>query len=193
MAAVTINSSGDCSSCCGCAPCACKTVPPATQCPNCPCDTPDAIALSFIGGSMQTTCLDCVRFDGFHFSVKVVSGTLAGNTFVLVNTAAGPCVYTFSTGAGGPIVISEYAGWGCTGAPIGTSDTLDLSVTLLGGGNIEVIVRMLSTYDFFNTLGALFGIGDCCRASSSTDSHVTGDCSPGRLGWGATAIITPCP
>jgi hypothetical protein len=195
MAAITITSTGDCSTCCGgCAACACND--PTKACINCPCDTPSALTVSFVGGSMQTACLDCLDPFGTHVSYKVLAGTLAGLTFVVTNDAAGPCRYTFNTGAGGPITVAAYTGWGCPGAPAGMSDVLDLSVTWLGGGSVGIFVRIGGTWVLFDTLQALPGIGDCCVTGTSTDPATSGDCTAPtapRMAWGATAIITPCP
>jgi hypothetical protein len=167
-------------SACMCCSCRDITLGGCTGCNDYP---PLTVTVSFTGGSLQTSCLDCPP----NQSYKVTSGTLAGQTFTLTHTS--PCVWTY-TNASGPITVTQYSDDTCTTV---SSTFTSINVILTLGTGRALTVQVGGTFWVYQYSHAVVTPQDCCATWTAVDDDGGSSCFPSIiLGWGSTAHVTPC-
>jgi hypothetical protein len=167
-------------SACLCCSCRDTSLGGCTGCNDYP---PSTITVSFTGGSMQTSCLDCPP----NQSYKVTSGTLAGQTFTLTHGPA--CVWSY-TNASGPITVTQYDDDTCTHA-INTYNSINVILTLGTGRGLTVQIG--GTFWVYQYSHTVVTPQDCCATWTAVDDDTGSSCFPSIiLGWGSTAHVTPC-
>lgn len=165
-----------------CLCCSCRDIS-LGGCTGCNDYPPLTVTVSFTGGSLQTSCLDCPP----NVSYKVTTGALAGLSFTLPHTAA--CGYQYLNAAG-PITVTQYSDDTCTTA---VATATDINVSLgIAGGTFTLTVQVGGFFIFQGTWTRSPPV-DCCAPFTLTDVGSAGSCFPSIvLGWGATAHVTPC-